>query len=70
MPEFGQLPLVVAASEITSRRPADQLIVDSTEISGVNSFEEVIDLEALASMQDPLKSQVGEVVAAAARAST
>ena len=65
MPEFGELPLVVAASEITSCRPADQLIVDSTEISGVNSFEEVINLEALASLQDPLRSQVDEVVAAA-----
>ena len=67
LPEFGQLPLVVAASEVTSRRPSDQLIVDSTEISGVNSFEEVIDLQALASLQDPLRSQVDELVGAAAR---
>jgi hypothetical protein len=38
-PEFGELPLIVIASSISTVRPPDDVIIESTEISGMNAFE-------------------------------
>ena len=38
------------------------MIIESTEISGTPVFEEVVDLDALANMVDPVKKQLVELV--------
>lgn len=60
--EFGDLPLHYIECPATTVRPPDEVIIQSTEISGTQAFEEVIDLEALAKLSDPLKQQLLEVV--------
>jgi hypothetical protein len=58
LPEFGELPVTYLSSSISTIRPPDKVIVENTEISGMNVFEEVINIEDLARMRDPLKERL------------
>ncbi len=39
-------------------RPPDSVIIESTEISGTDSFEEVVNLDELNNLTDPVKEQL------------
>jgi hypothetical protein len=58
---FGDLPITYVASSISTVRPPDELLVESTEISGMNTFEEIVQLEDVAKLRDPLKEQLLEI---------
>jgi hypothetical protein len=58
LPEFGELPLTCIASSVPTVRPPDEVILESVEISGQDAFEEVVDTEAIANIQDPFKDQL------------
>jgi hypothetical protein len=60
--EFGTLPLTTIASAITTVRPPDGVIIESTEISGTSAFEEVVNLDEIARLDDPLKRRLIELV--------
>jgi hypothetical protein len=45
--EFGNLPIAVISGPLPTQRPADQVIIDSTEVSGSNDFEEILAPNAL-----------------------
>lgn len=57
-PELGQLPLVTVTSCLPSFRPADDLIIAATGFSGVSAFIELLDLDAVRTIQDPLKQRI------------
>jgi hypothetical protein len=57
-PEFGELPLTSICAPIRTLRPPDDVIIDSTEMSGKDVFEEVMDIRCIGSMADPLRDQV------------
>ncbi len=59
--QFGELPVTYISSYVSSIRPADDLIIESTEVSGQNAFEEIVSLNDLWSLEDPLKSQLLEL---------
>jgi hypothetical protein len=56
-PEFGELPIPYIASVLATVRPPDELIIESTEISGTNAFEEVVNVENLLQIGDPWHAQ-------------
>ncbi len=56
--EFGELPLVQITFPITTIRPSDELIIQSTELSGMSAFEEVLDTDSLTNMGDPVKERL------------
>jgi hypothetical protein len=58
---FGALPLMYISSCVSTVRPPDDVLIESTEISGQNAFEEVIHLDDLRDLQDPLKNQLLEL---------
>ena len=58
-PELGNLPTVTIAASLPSFRPADDLIQSATRFSGVAEFIELIDVEALGGLEDPLKAELG-----------
>lgn len=60
--DFGQLPLTYISSSISTVRPPDSVIIESTEISGMDVFEEVVSLEDIARLRDPLKQRLLELV--------
>jgi hypothetical protein len=61
LPEFGALPITTLASPVPTVRPPDEVLIESTEISGRNVFEEVVDVSRLSSLPDPLKEQLIEI---------
>jgi len=60
-PQFGELPITCISSSVSTLRPSDELIIESTEISGRDAFEEVVNLDDLRNLSDPLKSQLLEL---------
>jgi hypothetical protein len=59
--EFGELPLTNISACVSTIRPPDSVIIESTEISGQNAFEEIINLDDLRTLEDPLKSRLIEL---------
>jgi hypothetical protein len=59
--EFGDLPLTNISACVSTIRPPDSVIIESTEISGQNAFEEIINLDDLRTLEDPLKSRLIEL---------
>jgi hypothetical protein len=60
-PEFGKLPLVHISAPVSTLRPPDQVIIDTTEMTGSDNFEEVMDLDALKNLRDPLRDSLVEL---------
>lgn len=59
--EFGELPVVQVTFPVSTIRPPDEVIIQSTEMSGMSAFEEVIDIDSLFNMQDPAKDRLLEL---------
>jgi len=62
LPEFGELPITCIKSSVPTLRPPDEVIIESVEISGQDAFEEVVDVEAIANIQDPFKEQLLKII--------
>lgn len=61
LPEFGELPITCLRSAITTIRPPDNVLIESTEFSGLAAFEEVVSLDDLAGLRDPLKERLLDI---------
>jgi hypothetical protein len=61
-PEFGELPVPYIASVLATVRPPDEVIIESTEISGTDVFEEVVNLDDIVQLRDPLQQRLLELV--------
>jgi hypothetical protein len=59
--EFGNLPLTYIECPVPTIRPSNEVIIQSTEISGSPAFEEVVDVQGIADMQDPLRGKLLEL---------
>lgn len=60
-PALGDLPLVTLRSAVPAFRPADELIATATQFSGVPAFIELVDLDGVRRMSDPLKERIESV---------
>jgi hypothetical protein len=62
VPEFGGLPVTFISAPVSTLLPPDDVIIENTEISGSDVFEEVVDLDSATAMRDPMKEQVLSIV--------
>lgn len=60
--DLPKLPLTTIAFSLPSFRPADDLILSATSLSGVPAFIELIDIEALGLLQDPVKARIEQLL--------
>lgn len=60
--EFGDLPIPIISCPVSTIRPPDPVLVQSTEISGAPQFEEVIDLGHIAALADPFKADLVNLI--------
>jgi len=67
-PDLGALPLTTLTAPVRSILPPDDLILESTEMSGKALFEEVVDVNAAAEIHDPLAAKVEQIIQAAGAA--
>jgi hypothetical protein len=61
-PDLPKLPLTTITFGLPSFRPADDLILSATSFSGIAAFIELIDLDALSRLQDPLRTRIEELL--------
>lgn len=61
-PGLGALPFVTLSAWLPSFRPEDNLILMATRFSGISNFVELIDVEAVQTLADPLKPQIEELL--------
>lgn len=64
IPGFGKLPLVTITAQLPTFRPADDLILTAVSFSGVPAFIELIGLDTIRSLEDPLKVKIEALLAA------
>src|ERR1700694_4238068 len=57
-PSFGELPITRIGIGISTTRPSDALIIQSAELTGMDAFEEVVKVEDIAGLGDPLKARL------------
>lgn len=58
LPGFGKLPLVTITAQLPTFRPSDDLILGAVSFSGVPAFIELIGLDTIRSLEDPLKTRI------------
>jgi hypothetical protein len=64
VPEFGELPLTVITSAVKTERPSDDVILESTDLSGVNATEEIVRVTNVAGMSDARRARLLEIIEA------
>jgi hypothetical protein len=55
LPNLGTLPFATLQACVPSYRPSDDMLITATRLSGIPGFIELIDLDALATLPDPLR---------------
>lgn len=61
MPEFGPLPITRIGVAITTSRPPDDVILETAELTGMDAFEEIVNVDDLTRLRDPLKERLLEI---------
>jgi hypothetical protein len=69
-PLFGELPITCISCAVSTERLPDDVIVESTEVSGMDAFEEIVNVDDIAALRDPLKERLMEIVNANAEGGT
>jgi hypothetical protein len=59
--EFGELPVTQIGIGITTTRPSDALVIESAELTGMDAFEEVVNVEDIKHLADPFKDRLLEI---------
>jgi len=61
---LSPLQVIHLSCPLSTQLPPDPVIIQNTEISGIASFEEVIDMEQIENMEDPFKQRIIDIVEA------
>lgn len=59
--EFGELPMTRIGIGVSTTRPSDAVVVESAELTGMDAFEEVVNVEDLSRLADPMKERLLEI---------
>jgi hypothetical protein len=55
---LGELPLICISCPLRTLLPPDDIIIQNTEISGIPSFEEIININDIRGLSDPLQLDI------------
>ena len=61
-PLFGELPITCISCAVSTQRLPDDVIIESTEVSGMDAFEEIVTVDDIAALRDPLRERLVEIV--------
>jgi hypothetical protein len=64
-PDTGKIPLCRLTSCVPAFRPADGVILSAVKLSGVPIFEELVDVETLDRIEDPIRAKVRQLAGSA-----
>jgi len=57
-PQFGELPITRIGIGISTTRPPDALMIQSAELTGMDAFEEVVKVEEIVALADPMRERL------------
>lgn len=60
--ELGNLPICHISSSVSTTLLPDDVVIESTEISGMDAFEEIVNLEDVGRLRDPLKEKLSSLL--------
>ncbi|MCU7917426.1 MAG: hypothetical protein KZQ95_03605 [Candidatus Thiodiazotropha sp. (ex Epidulcina cf. delphinae)] len=55
---LGELSVILISCPVSTMLPSDEIIIQNTEISGIPSFEEIINISDIRDMSDPLQQTI------------
>jgi hypothetical protein len=61
-PQLGDLPLVTISAPFRTFRPADKLVTMAAGLAGGDSFAEVLEVESVRTLSDPLRDEALEIL--------
>jgi hypothetical protein len=61
-PQLGDLPLVTISVPLRTFRPANELVAMAAGLAGGASFAEILDVESVRNLSDPLRDETIEIV--------
>jgi hypothetical protein len=64
LPDLGDLPLITVSAPVSTFRPPDDILSIATGLSGRAVFQEVLDMESAAKIDDPLQSRLSALLEA------
>jgi hypothetical protein len=59
---FGGLPVPIISCAVSTRRPSDDVILQSAELTGMNAFEEIVVVSDIERLADPLQQRMLDAV--------
>ena len=61
VPEFGELPVTRIGASVATSRPPDAVIIESAELTGMDAFEEIVSVDEISRLRDPLRETLLDV---------
>ena len=61
-PQLGELPLVTISAPFRTVRPPDKLVAMAAGLAGGTSFAEIVDIDSVWNLSDPLRDEALEIV--------
>jgi hypothetical protein len=61
-PAFSGLPAILIQSQIPTFLPPEPIIAAATDLSGVDAFIELIDVESIRQLSDPFKQRISQLI--------
>jgi hypothetical protein len=58
---LGALPILLLSAPLESRLPEDEVIIQNTQLTGIPSFEEVIDTRDIQRLSDPIRQELVDI---------
>ena len=55
--ELGGLPFISISAPIGTRLPSDEIILQNTQLTGIPSFEEILDINDIRNLSDPVQRE-------------
>jgi len=60
-PELGELPITRIGAAVSTVRPSDAVVIESAELTGMDAFEEIVDVDEISGLRDPWKDRLLEI---------
>lgn len=61
-PQLGELPLITISAPFKTFRPSDDLVATAAGLAGGASFTEILDLESIRNLSDPLRDEASAIL--------
>ena len=60
-PQFGELPITRIGFPVATTRPSDAVVIESAELTGMDAFEEVVNVEDMKRLGDPFRERLLDI---------